>query len=93
MPNARTDDERATTPGDARENPREDLAADAASPVPWDVRDDRLTPTAARAVARAVVLHERARAAAQRRRRGFGVRAPSSMPSTGRLRRREARAA
>jgi hypothetical protein len=62
--------------------------------LPYDVRDAGLTPTAARAVARAVVLHERARAAAQRRRRGFGVRPPTSMPQGGLLRRRrQARAA
>jgi hypothetical protein len=59
----------------------------------FDVRDGRLTPTAARAVARAVILQERARAAAQRRRRGFGVRPPTSMPHSGLLRRRAPRAA
>jgi|tagenome__1003787_1003787.scaffolds.fasta_scaffold20606592_1 hypothetical protein len=65
--------------------------ADVSTPTPdWPVRDDRMTPTAARALARAVVLTERERAAAQRRRRGFGLRAPASMPDAGRLRRRVA---
>jgi hypothetical protein len=59
----------------------------------YDLRDAELTPTAARAVARAVVLQERARAAAQRRRRGFGLRAPASMPHSGLVRRRAARVA
>ena len=68
--------------------------ADVPTPTPaWDVRDDRMTPTAARALARAAVLHERARAAAQRRRRGFGLRAPTSMPDARRARRRRAEAA
>ena len=56
------------------------MADATAMPAAYDVRDDRMTPTAARALARAVVLHERARAAAARRRRGFGVRPPVSMP-------------
>ncbi|HKG50203.1 MAG TPA: hypothetical protein VKB14_07170 [Actinomycetales bacterium] len=64
------------------------MADDLTPTAAWDVRDDRITPTAARALARAVVLSERARAAAQRRRRGFGVRAPASMPDGRRLRRR-----
>jgi hypothetical protein len=67
--------------------------ADVTTPAPtWDVRDDRITPTAARALARAVVLSERARAAAERRRRGFGLRAPASMPDVRRARRRVAAA-
>jgi len=65
--------------------------ADVTVPSPaWDVRDDRMTPTAARALARAVVLTERQRAATQRRRRGFGLRAPASMPDAARVRRRVA---
>ena len=69
------------------------MAGSVALAAPYDVRDAGMTPTAARAIARAVVLQERARAAAQRRRRGFGVRSPSSMPQSGRLRRRAPRAA
>jgi len=67
--------------------------ADATPTATYELRDADLTPTAARAVARAVVLQERARAAAQRRRRGFGLRAPASMPHSALLRRREARVA
>jgi len=67
--------------------------ADATPTAPYELYDAQLTPTAARAVARAVVLQERARAAALRRRRGFGVRAPASMPHSRLLRRREDRAA
>jgi hypothetical protein len=69
------------------------MADTAALAAPYDLGDAGMTPTAARALARAVVLQERARAAAQRRRRGFGVRAPASMPHTRLLRRREDRAA
>ena len=62
--------------------------SDVSTPTPgWDLRDDRIPPTSARALARALVLTERARAAAARRRRGFGVRAPASMPDAGRRRR------
>ena len=62
------------------------MADATAMPAAYDVRDDRMTPTAARALARAVVLHERARAAAARRRRGFGLRPPTSMPQRVRAR-------
>jgi hypothetical protein len=63
--------------------------ADVPTPTPtWDVRDDRIPPASARALARAAVLSERAQAAAQRRRRGFGVRPPASMPDASRVRRR-----
>jgi len=68
------------------------MADTAALAAPYELRAAGMTPTAARALARAVVLQERARAAAQRRRRGFGVRPPTSMPDTGR-RRRAVRAA
>jgi hypothetical protein len=69
------------------------MADTAALAAPYDLQATGMTPTAARALARAVVLQERARAAAQRRRRGFGVRPPTSMPQTGQLRRRETRVA
>jgi hypothetical protein len=69
------------------------MADTAALAAPYDLGDAGMTPTAARALARAVVLQERARAAAQRRRRGFGVRPPTSMPHGPQLRRRGTRAA
>jgi hypothetical protein len=69
------------------------MAGTVALAGPYDVRDAGMTPTAARAIARAVVLQERARAAALRRRRGFGVRPPTSMPHSAQLRRRQPPAA
>jgi hypothetical protein len=69
------------------------MAGSAALSAPYDPEASGMTPTAARALARAIVLQERARAAAERRRRGFGVRPPTSMPHGPQLRRRGTRAA
>ncbi len=64
-----------------------------ATAAAYELEDAGMTPTSARALARAIVLQERARAAALRRRRGYGLRPPTSMPHGTAVRRRMSRVA